>query len=351
VVAHPGHDHSKEIQERTAYLTNPIHKRSLAHCAEKLKARGNDVAMAARRSAMAESLRKKRSISSEKSYLRARDLDSVLATDHHSNLTGITTETDPSVLFTGNASCILTPETTQGPYWVSGEMVRKNITEGFEGVPLTLDIQIIDTNTCEPVPQVFLEIWHCNSTGVYSGVVASGNGNNADASNLNATFLRGIQPSDEKGVVTFDTLFPGHYTGRTTHIHVLSHMNASVLTNNTVSGGSISHVGQLFFDQSLISVVETVEPYVSNTQELTTNAEDNIMSGESADVDPVVEYVYLGDDVTEGLFGWIAFGIDAAAAYNISAAATLTDHGGVANNNSMGGGPGGAAPPGGMPSG
>lgn len=83
-------------------------------------------------------------------------------------------------------------------------------------MPLTVDIQIIDVNTCEPVPQAYLEIWHCNSTGVYSGVSASGNGNSdEDTSNLDASFLRGIQASDDSGVVTFDTLVPGHYTGRT----------------------------------------------------------------------------------------------------------------------------------------
>jgi hypothetical protein len=63
VIAHPGHDHSKEIRERKAYLTNPHHRRSLAHCADQLKARGNDILMASRRSAMVEALRKKRSIS------------------------------------------------------------------------------------------------------------------------------------------------------------------------------------------------------------------------------------------------------------------------------------------------
>jgi hypothetical protein len=57
-----------------------------------------------------------------------------------------------------------------------------------------------------------------NQQGVYSGVEASGNGN-SEAGNLDATFLRGIQKSDEDGVVYFQSVFPGHYTGRATHIH------------------------------------------------------------------------------------------------------------------------------------
>lgn len=236
-------------------------------------------------------------------------------------------------------------------------------------MPLTLDIQIIDVNTCEPVPKVYLEAWHCNSTGVYSGVVANGNGDSSDASNLDATFLRGINLSDDDGVVTFDTLFPGHYTGRAvrliphliffcnpsltqiqTHIHVLSHSGASLNANNTLAGGNITHVGQVFFDQDLISLVEAEEPYASNTQELTTNAEDNILAGEAADVDPMVEYVLLGDDVSDGIFGWIAFGIDTTSSYDVSPAVYYTSEGGAENENS-GGGNGGSPPSGTPPNG
>jgi protocatechuate 3,4-dioxygenase beta subunit len=240
---------------------------------------------------------------------------------------------------------------------VQGELLREDITEDGEGVPLTLDIQIIDVNTCEPVPEAFLEIWHCNSTGVYSGVIANGNGNTNDTTNLDNTFLRGIQQSDADGVVTFQTLFPGHYTGRATHIHVMSSQDATVNANDTLSGGSVTHVGQMFFDQDLISLVETVEPYASNTQELTENADDSILAEEAGTVDPFIEYVLLGDDVSEGVFGWLAFGMDTTNSFNITPAAYLTENGGVTNENAgmgMGGGPGGpsgSAPSGAMPSG
>lgn len=357
-VAHPGasaEEKAQEVAERRAYLAN--NKRDLAHCADKLKARGNDAVMHARRSAAVEKLRAKRAIAKEAPYLRARDLDSVLATSHKSNLTGITVDSDPSILFSGNNSCILTPEVTQGPYWVQGELMREDITEDGEGVPLTLDIQIIDVNTCEPVPEAFLEIWHCNSTGVYSGVVANGNGNSEDETNLDNTFLRGIQQSDEDGVVTFQTLFPGHYTGRATHIHVMTSQDATVNANDTLSGGSVTHVGQMFFDQDLISLVEAVEPYASNTQDITANTDDTILAEEAGTVDPFIEYILLGDDISEGVFGWLAFGMDTTNSFNITPAAYLTENGGVANENSgggMGGGPpsgNGTAPSGAMPSG
>ncbi|KAF2690805.1 aromatic compound dioxygenase [Lentithecium fluviatile CBS 122367] len=354
VAAHPGQSKAemkREAAERNAYLST--HKRSLAHCADQLKARGNDVAMQNRRRAMVEKARQKRSISqTAKPYLQARDLDTVLATDHKSNLTGITADTDPSILFSSNNSCILSPEVTQGPYWVSGELVRQDMSEDQAGVPMTLDIQIIDVNTCEPVPQVYLEAWHCNATGVYSGVIASGNGDSSDETNLDNTFLRGINLSDDDGIVTFDTVFPGHYTGRTTHIHVLSHVDATLNANNTLSGGNITHVGQVFFDQDLISLVETEEPYASNTQELMTNAEDSILAEEAADVDPMVEYVLLGEDVSEGVFAWIAFGMDTTASYSVNPAVYYTSEGGVENENAGSGGgspPNGTAPSGAPP--
>jgi hypothetical protein len=132
----------------------------------------------------------------------------------------------------------------------------------------------------------------------------------------------------------------------------MSRLNATVNANSTLSGGHITHVGQMFFDQDLITLADTVEPYASNEQEVTSNSDDSILAEEAEDVDPFVEYVMLGDDISEGLFGWLAFGMDSTNSYNITPAAYWTEEGGVENENSggMGGGPGGA-PNGTMPSG
>jgi hypothetical protein len=48
--------------------------------------------------------------------LLERDITEVLATDHHSSLTGLTPDSDPDTIFTGNSSCILSPDVTEGPY-------------------------------------------------------------------------------------------------------------------------------------------------------------------------------------------------------------------------------------------
>jgi protocatechuate 3,4-dioxygenase beta subunit len=219
--------------------------------------------------------------------------------------------------------------------------VRENIAEEQEGVEMILDTQVIDMATCDPVPEAMIEIWHCNSTGVYSGIVASGNGDSSDAANINATFLRGLQPTDSLGVAQFSTLFPGHYTSRATHIHVLAHFNGTMYANGTYGGGYVSHVGQIFFDQDLITAVELNAPYNTNTQNLTTNADDSILAQEAATTDPVVEYSLLGENVTDGIFAWIAFGINLTSEYTITPAASLYASGGVEDSSSSSGGPGG----------
>ena len=58
-----------------------------------------------------------------------------------------------------------------------------------------------------------------------------------------------------------------------------------VRTNGTILGSNgtthASHVGQLFFDQDLITLVELNEPYASNTQGLTLNSDDDILGEEA----------------------------------------------------------------------
>ena len=54
---------------------------------------------------------------------------------------------------------MLSPEVTEGPYYVAGEYIRANVTDGQAGVALHLELQVLDVNTCEPVASAFTEIW------------------------------------------------------------------------------------------------------------------------------------------------------------------------------------------------
>ncbi|OHF01918.1 hypothetical protein CORC01_02796 [Colletotrichum orchidophilum] len=109
-------------------------------------------------------------------------------------------------------------------------------------------------STCAVVPEILINAWHCNATGVYSGVSAT-----------------------------------GHHTSRATHIQVKTTAGATVLDNDTNVDGTKSYLGQLFFDQTLISAVDAVAPYNTNQQELTLNSDDNITFGEATeDYDPII---------------------------------------------------------------
>lgn len=102
-------------------------------------------------------------------------------------------------------------------------------------------------------------------------------------------------------------------------------------------------MGQLFFDQDLITTVEATSPYSTNTQAVTKNAEDSIFRQEAATSDPVPTYVLLGDDVSEGVFAWVTVGIDPTISKTVSAAAYYDASGGHEETGS------GSAPGGGFP--
>jgi len=233
---------------------------------------------------------------------------------------------------------------------VTGEQIRQDVTESELGVPLYLEVQYLDITTCLPVPAIYVDVWNCNATGVYAGTEAAG---------YETTFLRGIQATDDDGVAAFETIFPGHYDGRAIHTHLLSHTNVTVFANGTISGGAVNHIGQLFWNEELRSAVEELAPYNTNTQAITSNADDmwSIVQAENA-YDPFPEYIQLGESLQDGLLAWIQIGINMTADYTSSdyyaVSASRTEDGVVVNEvaGGAGGGPGGngTAPTGAPPS-
>ncbi|ETM03088.1 hypothetical protein L917_00664 [Phytophthora nicotianae] len=330
-----------ELEQRRLFQSDS--HRLLQTCKNSAQARRLQGHNAARRAATLESMQTHRRLGGGGGV----QLDTPAPTTEHQSRLLINNVTDVNAidLFGSDVKCVLEPEVTEGPYYVSGEFIRQDVTEGQQGITLYAELQFVDVNTCEPVGDLYVDFWHCNATGVYSGVVANGNGHISDTSNINNTAFRGLASTDEDGIVSFTSVFPGHYTGRATHIHILGSYNGTVLKNNTYSGGVGAHVGQLFFDQDLISKVEATGVYATNTQELTLNANDNIYSESSTTgFDPIMEYTLLGDSVQDGIFAWISVGVDMTTAKSVNAASTITANGGVANANTMG-------PPGRMGSG
>jgi hypothetical protein len=163
----------------------------------------------------------------------------------------------PLAVSSGLLTCVLTPELTEGPYYVAGERVRRDITEGKPGTPLLLNLTVVNASTCKPVKNAAVDIWHCDALGVYSGAVADNSGTN---------FLRGIQKTNGSGIATFKTIYPGFYRGRAVHIHVKVHV-----------GGNVVHTGQLFFPAAVTNAVYQTAPYSGHgTTPDTLNANDSI---------------------------------------------------------------------------
>jgi protocatechuate 3,4-dioxygenase beta subunit len=153
-------------------------------------------------------------------------------------------------------ACVLTPEQTEGPYYIAGERLRRNITDGHPGTPLILRTMVVDAATCRPIENAAVDIWHADAAGAYSGF-----GSGASS----RTFMRGIQRTSARGLAEFRTVYPGWYQGRTVHVHVKVHV-----------GGNVVHTGQLYFSDALTDKVYRQAPYASRPSRDVRNAQDMI---------------------------------------------------------------------------
>ena len=118
-------------------------------------------------------------------------------------------------------SCVLTPQQTEGPYFVDERLERADIRSDPSngavraGVPLALSMRIstLTGSRCEPLSGAIVDVWHCDAAGIYSDV------DDASLRTRGSAFLRGYQVTDTHGQVRFTTIYPGAYRGRAVHIH------------------------------------------------------------------------------------------------------------------------------------
>ncbi|GLB35799.1 hypothetical protein LshimejAT787_0300870 [Lyophyllum shimeji] len=185
-----------------------------------------------------------------------------------------------------NLSCVAAPETPRVDY-VANPRVRQDLTEGQVGVPLTLDIGVLDVTTCQPLPNVMVEIWSPNALGNYG-----------------ATFLCGAFPSSSAGIAEFQTIFPGHTSYGANHINLMIHTSSSM-------SGAVSHVGQVFFTDRWTDVIGQYQHYAQNTNTRMLNAQDpNFKLADSAGYNAIVDIESINDDWPEGVIGHITVGVD-----------------------------------------
>ncbi|KAF8743508.1 Ferredoxin-fold anticodon binding domain, partial [Rhizoctonia solani] len=193
--------------------------------------------------------------------------------------TGTDTAVAPKYSTIQNTTCVTAPEVTE-------EYYRTDLRETQSGVKLVLDIGVM-------------------ATGAYGGFTTS--------SRLSDkfTWLRGGSETNANGVVEcltstsqLTTIYPGFYTGRTIHIHTMIHTGWTKSTNGTIvsKSGSLRHIGQLFFQESLNDRVLALSPYTSTNQRRTLNTQDGIYAQQnSRGFNGVVATELLGSTISAGI--------------------------------------------------
>jgi len=177
------------------------------------------------------------------------------------------------------ASCVVRPEQTEGPYFVDERLKRSDIrTDPSDGsvsdgtrLALSFAVTRLDGSTCLPLQGAVVDVWHCDAGGVYSDV------NDPGFNTTGRKFLRGYQVTDASGAVTFTTIWPGWYAGRTVHVHFKIRLDP-----NASSG--FDFTSQLYFDDSLTDVVHAQQPYAAKGQRTRRNAQDGIFQDRGAEL-------------------------------------------------------------------
>ena len=158
--------------------------------------------------------------------------------------------------------CVLTPTAIEGPFYSDLNLVRQDITDGKPGITLGLNFTVVDATSCQPIPNAIVDIWHADATGLYSAFERQGDDQSVDTSS--ESFLRGEQTTDANGLVTFNSIYPGWYPGRTTHIHL------KVIIDNTAAVTT-----QLFFPDSVSNTVYKTAQYLTRGEKDTSNGQDS----------------------------------------------------------------------------
>lgn len=159
--------------------------------------------------------------------------------------------------------CAVARHAAEGPFYLAASPERSDIAEDRRGLPLRLSLRVVEAGGCSPVAGVRVEIWHADAAGCYSGFQAQGD--ERDISTTGRTFTRGSQATDSDGAVSFATIYPGWYAGRTPHIHY-----------KLFAGKKAIVTGQLYFPDEFSEIIfANVAPYNARKRRRdTTNARD-----------------------------------------------------------------------------
>ncbi|KAE8206888.1 hypothetical protein CF327_g7468 [Tilletia walkeri] len=243
-----------------------------------------------------------------------------------------------------NSTCVLAPEVTEGPYFHhQGHPIRRHMAEYQLGLPFVMNIGVIDIETCKPAENILVDIWLANATGYYSGhpvphphlknekPAESGKRKGMlsayPRTNERENWLRAAYPTDANGVVQFTSIFPGYYTGRSTHVHTRVYTDWTPLSNGSYIGGPLAHIGQFFFEDELNESIDKMWPYsenpIKNTHGRTRNWNDGLnifdTAHEGGAYQPVFNMDFMGHVLSQGLVGYVTMGVNMSQVYEKSA--------------------------------
>jgi len=180
-----------------------------------------------------------------------------------------------------SSSCKATTRLTRGPYLLPSSPRRSDIRDNVQGVPLKLELTVLNDLWCTPAPEFVVDIWHCDANGLYSGVdniVFDPNSLRVTDQAINMKdkkFLRGHQVTDDRGKVEFLTIYPGWYMPRLSHIHVR-------LIWRDVEWTALDT--QLFLPAEVERNVYQTEPYATRGANPTGVERDIVMKGDADSV-------------------------------------------------------------------
>jgi protocatechuate 3,4-dioxygenase beta subunit len=197
------------------------------------------------------------------------------AADAAAGDSAVATDAGGTVTDAGSLTCVVRPTQTEGPYFVDEKLERADIrTDPSTGtvsdgalLELSFNVYRVTGAACAPLADAMVDIWQCDSGGVYSDVVDT----NGLFNTKGKKFLRGYLKTDANGVVTFKTIYPGWYTGRTVHIHFKIRTSAT-------GGKAFEFTSQLYFDDTLTDKVYTQAPYNAKGARSTRNTQDGIFN-------------------------------------------------------------------------
>lgn len=191
-------------------------------------------------------------------------------------------------MFDDAATCTLSVEQTEGPFYFDVNSIRSDIREDRDGATLRLGVRVQDADTCEPLSNAVVDVWHCDALGSYSGFESASAGTGGGPSD-EETYLRGAQVTNRRGIVEFTTIYPGRYPGRTVHIHAKVHLdNQTLLTT------------QFFFDDFVSEALYESDPYSQQSGADVTNSSDGIFDE---------RLVLTLSEVGDGYIGLINLGV------------------------------------------